>query len=145
MDFLTSMKISSSGLAAQRKRMEVISSNLANLETTRTPEGGPYRRKDVVISALPLPSKFNALLKDELTDHLRQVAVTGIAEDQTAPTLVYNPDHPDADERGYVKMPNINLVKEMVNLINASRSFEANIQAVNTAKSMAQRAIELGR
>ncbi len=145
MDFMTAMKISASGLSAQRKRMEVISSNLANIETTRTPEGGPYRRKQLVINALPVDNDFAAVIRDELGDHLREVVVTGVVEDQSEPTLVFNPDHPDADEKGYVKMPNVNMVKEMVDLINASRSFEANIQSINTAKSMAQRAIELGR
>lgn len=145
MDFMTAMKISSSGLSAQRKRMEVISSNLANLETTRTPEGGPYRRKEVVINALPVDNEFASVLKTEVGDKLREVVVTGVVEDQSEPIMVYNPDHPDADERGYVKMPNVNMVKEMVDLINASRSFEANVQSINTAKAMAQRAIELGR
>jgi len=145
MDFMTAMKISASGMAAQRKRMEVISSNLANIETTRTPEGGPYRRKDVVIHALPVDNEFGAVLHDELGDALREVVVTDIVEDQTEPMQVFNPDHPDANELGYVKMPNVNMVKEMVDLINASRTFEANVQSINAAKSMAQRAIELGR
>ncbi len=145
MDFSTAMKIGASGLAAQRKRMETISSNLANMETTRTAEGGPYRRKDVVIHSLPVDGPFGAVLHEELGDHLREVVVTGVVEDQSEPLRVYNPDHPDADESGYVKMPNVNMVKEMVDLINASRSFEANVQTINAAKAMAQRAIELGR
>ena len=132
-------------MAAQRKRMEVISSNLANIETTRTPEGGPYRRKDVIIHSLPVDNEFGSVLNDELGDALRETVVTDVVEDQTEPIQVFNPDHPDADERGYVKMPNVNMVKEMVDLINASRSFEANVQSITTAKAMAQRAIELGR
>ena len=126
-------------------RMLQVTSNLANLETTRTPEGGPYRRKEVIINALPVDNEFASVLNNQVGDDLREVVVTGVIEDQSEPTLVYNPDHPDADERGYVKMPNVNMVKEMVDLINASRSFEANVQSINAAKAMAQRAIELGR
>ena len=145
MDFLNSMKIISSGLSVQRKRMEVIASNLANIETTRTPEGGPYRRKDVVVSATPLNNPFSKILKTELGQHINEVSVAEIVEDQSEPRLVYNPDHPDANEEGYVAMPNVNLMSETVNMINASRAFEANISAANVAKAMAQRAIELGR
>ncbi|MEE9259005.1 MAG: flagellar basal body rod protein FlgC [Nitrospinaceae bacterium] len=145
MDFLTSMKISSSGLSAQRKLMETIASNLANIETTRTPAGGPYRRKDVVITAMPVEDDFGTVLKNELGENLSKVMVTDIVEDQNEPKLVYNPNHPDANEAGYVSMPNIDLMSEMVNLITSSRSFEANITAINAAKSMALRAIDLGR
>lgn len=145
MDFLTSMKISSSGLSVQRKRMETISSNLANMETTRTPEGGPYRRKDIVITAMPLENQFGEVLKNELGDNLTQIQITDVIEDQKEPRLVYDPKHPDANEAGYVAMPNIDLMTEMVNMIAASRSFEANVTAINASKSMALRAIELGR
>ena len=96
MDFLTSLKISSSGLSVQRKRMETISSNLANIETTRTPEGGPYRRKDVVIASMPLEDEFGRHLTEEMATNLRQVMVTDIIEDQNEPQMVFNPDHPDA-------------------------------------------------
>ncbi len=145
MDFMTSMKISASGLNVQRKRMETIASNLANIETTRTPEGGPYRRKDVVVSAMPLADDFAVSLTRELENSVRQAVVAKVIEDQTEPNLVFNPDHPDANEEGYVALPNINLMTEMVNLINATRSFEANVQAIEAAKSMALRAIDLGR
>lgn len=144
MDFLSAMKISASGLTAQRLRMDTIASNLANIETTRTPEGGPYKRKDVMFSALPL-DPFSGTFNDALADQVRQVMVTEVVEDQSAPMLVFNPSHPDANEEGYVAMPNINLMEEMVNLINATRSFEANVQSINAAKSMALRAIDLGR
>ena len=144
MDFLSAMKIGASGLTAQRQRMDTIASNLANIETTRTPEGGPYKRKDVMFTALPLNS-FSGTLSDALADQVRQVKVSEVVEDQSPPTLVFNPNHPDANEEGYVAMPNINLMEEMVNLINATRSFEANIQSVNAAKAMALRAIDLGR
>ncbi len=144
MDFLTSMQIGASGLTAQRQRMDAIASNLANIETTRTPEGGPYKRKDVIFTALPLVP-FSGTLNDALADQVRKVAVTEVVEDQSPPIMVYNPNHPDANREGYVAMPNINLMEEMVNLINATRSFEANVQSINAAKSMALRAIDLGR
>ena len=144
MDFLSAMKIGASGLTAQRMRMDTIASNLANIETTRTPEGGPYKRKDVLFTALPLNS-FSGTLNDALADQVRQVKVSQVVEDQSPPTLIFNPNHPDANAEGYVAMPNINMMEEMVNLINATRSFEANIQSVNAAKSMALRAIDLGR
>ena len=145
MDFITSMKISASGLNVQRKRMDTISSNLANIETTRTPEGGPYRRKDVVVSSMPLAENFAVSLNRELENSVRQAVVVKVIEDQSEPILVFNPDHPDANEEGYVALPNINLMTEMVNMINATRSFEANVQAIEAAKSMALRAIDLGR
>ena len=144
MDFLSAMKIGASGLTAQRLRMDTIASNLANVETTRTPEGGPYKRKDVMFTALPL-NEFSTKLNNALTDQVRKVAVTEVVEDQSPPTMVFNPNHPDANTEGYVAMPNINLMEEMVNLMNATRSFEANIQSINAAKSMALRAIDLGR
>lgn len=145
MDFITSMKISASGLNVQRQRMDTIASNLANIETTRTPEGGPYRRKDVVVSSMPLAENFAVSLNRELENSIRQAVVVKIIEDQSEPILVFNPDHPDANEEGYVALPNINLMTEMVNMINATRSFEANVQAIEAAKSMALRAIDLGR
>ena len=145
MDFITSMKISAAGLNVQRKRMDTSASNLANIETTRTPEGGPYSRKDVVVSSMPLGDDFAVSLNRELAGSVRQAVVAKIVEDQTEPILVFNPDHPDANEEGYVALPNINLMTEMVNMINATRSFEANVQAIEAAKSMALRAIDLGR
>ena len=111
MDFLTNMKISASGLAVQRKRMETISSNLANMETTRTPEGGPYRRKDVLITALPLGDEFGNTFKNALGDKLRRVQVADVIEDQSEPRLVYNPNHPDANDLGYVALPNVDQMK----------------------------------
>jgi len=145
MDFLTAMQISSSGLNVQRQRMEAISSNLANVETTRTPEGGPYRKKSVVVSALPLENDFGAVLKNELGDTLNQVLVTQVVRDQTEPRTVFKPNHPDANKEGYVAMPNIDVISEMVDMVTTTRSFEANVTAMNAAKAMALRAIELGR
>ncbi len=145
MDFLSSMKISSSGLSVQRKRMETISSNLANIETTRTPEGGPYRRKDVVITALPLEDQFSQNLSREMQSNVNRVVITDIVEDQEEPRLEFQPNHPDANELGYVAKPNIDLMSEMVDLMTASRSYEANVTAINATKNMALRAIDLGR
>jgi flagellar basal-body rod protein FlgC len=125
--------------------MKALASNLANVETTRTPEGGPYRRKDVVVSALPLHDDFASILKTELGESLQRALATGIIEDAAEPKKVFNPSHPDADPEGNVAMPNIDLVEEMVNLVTATRSFEANVTAINAAKSIALRAIELGR
>ena len=145
MDLSTSMQISSSGLTVQRKRLDAISSNLANIETTRTKEGGPYRRKDVVVTALPLEDDFGNALQNALGDNLKAAQVTQVVEDQNEPQMVYNPEHPDANERGYVAMPNVNLMSEMVEMMTASRTFEANVTAMNASKAMSQRAIELGR
>ena len=145
MDFLTNLKISSSGLNVQRKRMETISSNLAKLETTRTPEGGPYRKKDILVTAVPMESEFGSVFKNELGDRLTKPQITEVIEDQTEPKLVFNPKHPDANNEGYVAMPNIDPMTEMVNMVTTQRSFEANITALNASKAMATRAIDLGR
>lgn len=142
MDLFTAMKISSSGMSLQRSRMNAISSNLANINTTRTPEGGPYRRKMVVAGAVPVES--SAFAKN-LGESLKEVKVLAIKEDKSPPRMVYDPSHPDADERGYVAMPNVNMMEEMLDMINASRAYEANASAVNNAKTMATRAIEMGR
>ena len=139
------MKISSAGLSVQRQRMEAISSNLANAETTRTAEGGPYRRQDVVVSSIPMDDEFAAVLKTELGEKLTQALVTRVIRDQNEPRVVFNPSHPDANEAGYVAMPNIDTITEMVNMITTARSFEANVTAIEAAKSLAMRAIELGR
>ena len=108
--FFKSMQISASGLAAQRMRMNILSTNLANAQTTRTPEGGPYRRQDVVLSAIPTGSPFQDFLDDTMETQLRQVRVVDIHQDQTAPKEIFDPHHSDADARGYVKMPNIQVM-----------------------------------
>jgi len=143
--FLSSLDVSASGLAAQRIRMNVISSNLANVETTRTPEGGPYRRRDVIFAAEPAPSSFPEILGDAMGEGLDQVNVVDIIVDEGPPRSVYNPNHPDADAAGYVAMPNINVVEEMVNMLSATRSYEANVTAIQSAKSMALKALEIAK
>lgn len=143
-DFL-GFDISASGLTAQRLRMDVIANNIANVNTTRTPQGGPYRRQMVIFESrlkelmlnLPLPRQIQALGNG--------VRVAAIVEDLSPPMLVYDPQHPDADASGYVAMPNINIVTEMVDMISATRAYEANIMALNASKSMALRALDLGR
>lgn len=132
-------------MSVQRKRIETISSNMANMETTRTPEGGPYRKKDLVITALPLRDHFSGKLEQEMAEKLRKVVVTDIVENQEEPRMQYKPSHPDANELGYVAYPKIDLMTEMVDLMSASRTYEANVTAINAAKTMALKAIDLGR
>ncbi len=143
MDFFTAIKISGSALNAQRYRLNIISSNLANAQTTRTPQGGPYRRQDVVFEAVPVRSTFDDAMQEALKNSLEGVRVKEVVKDPTPFKLVYDPGHPDADKDGYVKMPNVNTVVEMVNLINATRSYEANIAAIDAAKNMALKALDI--
>jgi flagellar basal-body rod protein FlgC len=145
MDLLTSLKISASGLAANRKRMGAISSNIANAQTTRTAEGGPYRKKEVVFGAEPARESFGEILEGELDAQAKEVHATEVISTNKAPILKYEPHHPDANEQGYVAYPNINVMEEMANMISASRAYEANINAMNTTKSMALKALEIGR
>jgi len=145
MDFFTSMKMSATGLNAQTKRMNTISSNIANAETTRTPEGGPYRRKDAVFTTKELGMSFDQHLNNKIDEYVEGVEVAEIVQDERPARLVYNPSHPDANTEGYVAMPNINTVEEMANMISAQRSYEANVTAMAAAKSMAQKALEIGR
>jgi flagellar basal-body rod protein FlgC len=140
MNFLKSFEISSSGLYAQRKRMDVIASNLANLETTRTEKGGPYRRKMVVMSTKPVKD-FDQVLSSKV----QGVEIDDIVEDDAPFMKVYNPGHPDADEQGYVLKPNVDLIVEITNMLMAKRNFEANVTAVKSTKQMALKALEIGR
>ena len=145
MDFLTGLKISSSALKANRKRMGAISSNIANAQTTRTPEGGAYRRKEVVFGSEPAKDSFGEILAGELDEHGQKVHATEVVSTNAPPILKYEPNHPDANKQGYVAYPNINVMKEMADMISASRNYEANINAFNTTKGMALKALELGR
>ena len=143
MDIFTSMQIGASALKANRIRLNTISSNLANAETTSTPEGGPYKRKSVYFETAPLT--FKQHLDSNLQEKVQAVKVAKIVEDQEPPRKVFNPDHPDADEEGYVSMPNISVLKEMVDMMSATRSYEANTTAIKSAKRMAMKALEIGR
>ena len=138
--------ISSSGMTAQRLRMDIIADNIANADTTRTNNGSTYRRKIPIFQAKEELS-FKKRLKATLGESAggQGVKVINISEDQSPFKLIFNPGHPDANEDGYVTMPNVNIVTEMVDMIDAARAFEANITALNTYKSMAMKAIEIGR
>ena len=145
-DFLSGFRIGGSGMAAQRARMNTISTNIANINTTRTAEGGPYRRKDVVFTAMPDTKNFGDVLNvDDPKADFNRVQVTDVVYDKKAPLLKYEPNHPDANEEGYVAYPNINLMEEMTNMIQATRSYEANVQAIQASKDMALSALEIGR
>ena len=145
MDFFSAIDVSSSALSAGRTRMNLISSNLANANATRTPEGGPYKRKDAVFSATPLESRFNRALDAATAQQVRKVEVTEIVEDLSPSRLQYDPGHPDANAQGYVAMPNVNTVEELADMIGATRAYEANVTAVQAAKSMALKTLEIGR
>ncbi|WP_243374362.1 flagellar basal body rod protein FlgC [Geotalea sp. SG265] len=146
MDFFTSMDISASALTAERTRMNLISSNLANANSTRTAEGGPYKRKDAVFAAEPVAEPFKSVLqKAGGGAQPKQVGVVQITEDQTPPRMQYDPTHPDADARGYVALPNINVVEEMADMIAATRTYEANVTAARAAMGMAMKTLEISR
>lgn len=145
MDFFDALHVSASGLSAQRLRMNLISANLANINTTRTRTGGPYRRKDPVFAAQAPEALFCNILRNRQKELLKEVSVVGIVEDARKPIMKYDPTHPDADDNGYLAMPNINLMEEMVNMISATRSYEAGVTAIQSAKDMALKALEIGQ
>jgi len=130
-----SLSISGSGMTAERMRLDVIASNLANADTTRGPDGQPYRRKEVVLETQ----------RGSFADVLGGVRVAGVVDDPTPPRRVYDPGHPDADAQGYVSLPNVSPVTEMVDMITASRGYEANVQALNQAKQMFTRTLDILR
>jgi len=158
----SAIDISASGLTAQRTKLNVIASNIANAESTRTEEGGPYKKQQVILKA-GKRAQFLSILKEEFlrvkrtnewhidNDAFREmmeeygqgVEVEGILEDNKPPRLIYEPDHPDADENGFVAYPNINMITEMVNMMVATRAYEANVTAINSAKGMMQQALEI--
>lgn len=145
-DFLTGMRISGSGMTAQRTRLNTISSNIANINTTQTPEGGPYRKKDVVFESMPDARNFGEIITStDPKGSFQRVQVTDVISDRKAPILKYEPDHPDANPEGYVAYPNINLMEEMTNMIQASRAYEANVSALQASKDMALSSLEIGR
>lgn len=137
MDSINIFKISASALNAQRIRMNTVASNMANVNSTRTEEGGPYRRKDVVFSTMPV--------KSNPVDGLEGVEVAGIIEDNTPPKMIHDPGHPEANEEGLVAMPNVNIIEEMVNMMMALRTYEANVSAFNMSKGMLMKTLEIGR
>jgi len=144
MNLFTAMEVSASGLTAERIRMNALASNLANARTTRTQDGGPYKRVDPVFRAVPMEEQLSDVQRGETRGGTYLVEVPYIRQDETAPQLIYDPQHPDADERGFVSLPNVNVVEEMVNLITASRSYEAGVTVMQTLKGMAQSALSIG-
>lgn len=144
MALFSSFDISASGMTAQRLRSDTISQNLANVNTTRTSDGGPYVRKTVVFTERQ-STPFDQVLLTTSGRMGNGVKVTSVIEDTETPmNMVYDPSHPDADENGYVTYPNVNVVQEMTDLIDASRSYEANISAFNASKSMASKGLSIG-
>lgn len=146
MAFLNSFNIASSGLTATRMRMDIISENIANSSTTRTENGGPYRRKAVVYKSIG-DDDFGNILKDKMDGSQRKagVVVDKIVEDQSDFNYIYNPSHPDADENGYVAMPNVDTTQEMLDMMAATRVYDMNINALDSFKNMASRALNIGR
>jgi flagellar basal-body rod protein FlgC len=145
MDLDNAFRISASGLRASRTWLNVISTNLANANTTKTASGKPYERRTVIYESVPGQESFDEILDGALGEDLQKVRVSAIVPDGRDFREVYDPGHPDADDQGVVKMPNINSVEEMVNLVMASRSYEANLAAMSTAKQLALRALDIGK
>lgn len=142
MGFFNSLDVSASGLTAQRLRLDTISNNIANANTTRTEEGGPFQRERVVFQERNTTASFSNYLNQQKPAGVKVVAI----EKDTAPfKALYDPTHPDADPSGYVMLPNVNIVTEMVDMISAARSYEANVTAINSAKSMMSKALEISK
>lgn len=142
MSLFSALSVGASGMAAQRARAEVLVENLANAETTRTPEGGPYRRKDVVFESSQVSSPFSSVF-DSQVQSVSGVAVSDIITDTSEPERHYMPGHPDADANGYVAFPHVNPAEDMVDLMGTSRSYEANVAAIGAVKDMIQRSLDL--
>jgi flagellar basal-body rod protein FlgC len=147
MGFFNSLDIGASALTAQRLRMDIISQNIANVNTTRTEDGTPYRRKVAAFEERASNRPFSEYLNEKSRYMFigKGVRVTGIIEDESPFKKKYNPGHPDADEEGYVNLPNVDVITEMVNMISASRAYEANVNAINTTKNMAMKTLEIGK
>ena len=141
--FLKSFNISASGMTAERFRMRIAAENIANVDTTRTAEGGAYRRKDVVLESNN--KAFDRVLKKVRNGNGAGVRVAAVIEDDRELKHVYKPEHPDADENGYVDLPNVDLIKETIDSMAATRAYEANVTAFNAMKLMSQKALEIGR
>jgi flagellar basal-body rod protein FlgC len=145
MSLFSLLSVSSSGMSAQRARAELLVENIANAETTRTPEGGPYRRKDAVFTSQEQTSPFSAIFQTEIGSGVSGVQVAEVLEDTSEPVKRYMPGHPDADKDGYVGFPNIKPVEDMVDLLSATRGYQANVSAISAAKDMIQRSIDILR
>lgn len=141
MDLIASFKICGSGLAAQRAKLDVVTSNLVNVNTTRTPEGGPYRKKAIAFAAENMDGNFDSTMKDVV----KSVKVDEVREASNGIKTVYDPAHPDADAKGFVAMPDINIMVEMADMIAASRAYEACVTAFDATKNMTLKTLEMGR
>ncbi len=145
-NFFSGFRVSGSGLSAQRTRLNTISSNIANINTTRTNEGGPYKKKDVIFQAIPDTKSFGEVLGvSSPRSEIDRVQVVDIQESKSMPLLKYEPNHVDANKDGYVAYPNINMMEEMTNMMQATRAYEANVSALQAAKDMALASLEIGR
>lgn len=145
MSLFSSLSVSASGMAAQRERAEVLVENISNADTTRTAEGGPYRRRDVVFQPEQVGSPFSSVFQSQFSDGPKGVAVSDITVDNSEPERRYLPGHPDADKDGYVAFPKINPAQDMVDLMGASRSYQANVSAISAVKDMISKSIDLFR
>ena len=145
MSLFAAWEVSATGLSAQRFRVELLVQNLANSETTRTPEGGPYRRREAVFRSEPVPASFRSLLEARLGEPLHGVSVAEVLVDESEPERRYLPGHPGADAGGYVAFPRLNPVEDMVDLTSSVRSYQANLAAMNATKEMLQRSLDILR
>jgi flagellar basal-body rod protein FlgC len=143
MSLFSVLSVSASGMSAQRTRAELLAENLANAETTRTPEGGPYKRKDAVFSSAAQTSPFSAIFQTEMGSGVNGVQVTDVVEDTREPDKRYLPGHPDADKDGYVAFPRVNPAEDMVDLLGAARGYEGNVAAMTAIKDMILHSIDL--
>ncbi len=145
MSLFSSISVSASGLSAQRERAQILVENIANADTTRTPEGGPYRRRDVVFESESVSPPFSSIIDSQLNADATGVAVSQVSVDTSEPERRYLPGHPDADKDGYVAIPRVNPAEDMVDLLGASRAYQANVSAISAVKDMIQRSIDLFR
>ena len=145
MDFMTALDIGASALTADRLTLNITAMNLANAKTTRTPEGGAYKRRTVIRAATDVDAPFSKHMRTELDRELKGVRIMNVLPDQRPPKMVYEPGHPDADKDGMVTYPDINVVEEMANMMTAQRNYEANVTTVETVKAMYNKALEIGR
>jgi len=143
MSLFSSLSVSASGMSAQRTRAELLAENLANAETTRTPQGGPYRRKDAIFASSPQTSPFSAIFQTEIGSGVEGVEVSDVVQDDREPLKRYMPGHPDADKDGYVAFPRVNPAEDMVDLLSASRGYQGNVAAMTAIKDMILHSIDL--
>jgi len=145
MSLFSALSVSASGMSAQRARTELLVENLANADTTRTPEGGPYRRKDAVFASDPSAGQFSSMFESEVNPSAWGVRVAQVITDQRDPEMRYLPGHPDANKDGYVAYPRMNPAEDMVDLLSASRGYQANVAAISAVKDMINRSLDLMR